>query len=451
MQQNVNIYGTMILIEFHFKELFVMQANIVSRSKSSFKIEIEVKYSSNMLEAEGLIQQALNKGGELATKEAMELHDTDGSPIMVCGSKFTSKGKEQKEFQTPYGPVTVNRYVYQSSKGGKTYAPMDINCRIINTSTPKFAKMISSKYANDAAPGVQRDLSENHERKVALSFIKNTVDAVGSIAEAKEEHWNYVLPEMPKAVKSISIGLDGTCLNMIDDGWREAMCGTIALFDRNGDRMHTIYTAASPEYGKDMFFTKLGEEVKRIVKKYPKASIVGLADGAASNWRFLGPKVDSLLIDFWHVSEYLSKASLAIFPEKAQQEEREEWLELTCHRLKHNVGAASRILNELKKHQKENKMLETNSKLLQATITYFTNHKEKMAYHKHVKSNMPIGSGVTEAACKTIVKQRMCKGAARWKDKGATTVLTLRSLHLTNARWDQFWNKYSQYGFQAAA
>ena len=53
-------------------------------------------------------------------------------------------------------------------------------------------------------------------------------------------------------------------------------------------------------------------------------------------------------------------------------------------------------------------------------MKYITNNKDKMAYSKHVASNMPIGSGVTEAACKTIVKQRMCKGAARWKDKGDT-------------------------------
>ena len=423
-----------------------MHTNIVSRSESSFKLEIEIPYSSNMLEAEEIIQQSINQGGVLATKEMMRLHDTDGSPINICGVKLTSKGKESKEFQTPYGPVEVLRHVYQSSGGGKTYVPMDIGCRIINTSTPKFAKMVASKYSCDAAPGVQRDLEENHGRSVALSFIKNIVDAVGAIAEIEEENWNYELPEMPKPVKTISIGLDGTCLNMQEDGWREAMCGTIALFDRKGNRMHTIYTAASPEYGKETFLNKLDLELERISALYPNAKTVGLADGAANNWAFLKSRVDSLLIDFWHATEYLSKASYAMFPNKNQANEREEWLEDACNKLKNNVGSATRILNDMLKHKRENKMSETSSKVLQAAITYITNNKDKMSYHKHVAANMPIGSGVTEAACKIIVKQRMCKGAARWKDKGATTVLTLRSLHLTNARWDQFWKKYSQYG-----
>ena len=74
-----------------------------------------------------------------------------------------------------------------------------------------------------------------------------------------------------------------------------------------------------------------------------------------------------------------------------------------------------------------------------------------MQYYKNTEMNMPIGSGVTESACKSLVKNRMCMGAARWKDNGATVVLTLRSLHITHGRWSQFWNKYSQYGYSVAA
>lgn len=428
-----------------------MRATIKSRTTSFFKLEIEIPYTANMLEAEEIVQQCLNEGGILATEEVMKLHDTDGSSISVCGNKLTSKGKESKKFQTPYGPVEVCRHVYQTSVGGQTYVPLDIGCRIINTSTPKFAKMISSKYACDAAPGVQRDLADNHNRQIALSFIKNTVDAVGVIAEAKEESWSYQLPDMPKAVKAISIGLDGTCLNMMEEGWREAMCGTIALFDNKGERMHTIYTAASPEYGKETFLNKLSLEVERIVSLYPKAKVLGIADGATSNWVFLKTRADYLLIDFWHVTEYLSKAASAIFASKNREVEREEWLESACHKLKHTVGGAARLLKELMDYEKEGKISRGGLKTLQSTITYISNNKDKMAYYKHVAANMPIGSGVTEAACKTLVKQRMCKGSARWKDTGATTVLTLRSLHLTNNRWDQFWKKYSQYGYQEAA
>lgn len=427
-----------------------MEAHIVSKSDNFIEVNIKIPRGKNILDSEELIQQSLNVAGCLATKETMEKFDTNGSPIIICGQKLTTKGKVGKKFQTPYGEVNIDRHVYQPPTGGSTYAPMDESCRIINTCTPKFAKMIASKYACDSAPGVQKDLRDNHNRPVAMSFIKNTTDAVGAIAEIKEENWNYEVPIMPKAVASISVGLDGTCLNMQDDGWREAMCGTIAFFDRQGERMHTIYTAASPEYGKETFLKKLSDEIERVKQRYPKISLVGLADGASSNWTFLKPKVDILTIDFWHVTEYLSTAASAIFPRKNQIEEKDVWLDEACHKLKHKVGGATRILNELKKHKKTKKFSPKNKEKLDSTITYLSNHKEKMAYHKNIATNKPIGSGVTEAACKTLVKQRMCKGAAKWRDQGASVVLTLRSLHMTTNRWDGFWNKYVKYGCEAA-
>ena len=45
---------------------------------------------------------------------------------------------------------------------------------------------------------------------------------------------------------------------------------------------------------------------------------------------------------------------------------------------------------------------------------------------------MPIGSGVTEAACKVLVKQRFCGSGMKWKEPGAAAVLSLRCLTYTN-------------------
>lgn len=428
-----------------------MNAEVVAQDDSSFTIVVKVPRNNSMLAAEEQLQISLNEAGSVGTKEILSQFDTDGSPIQIGECKLTSKGKEPKEYQTPYGPVEVDRYVYQGTKGGKTHVPLEIGARIIVTSTPKFAKMVSSKYACDSAPAVQRDLTDNHSRPIAVSYIKNLSDAVGTIALAKEESWTYSLPELPNRVASIAVGLDGTCLNMMEDGWREAMCGTIAFFDKNGDRMHTVYTASAPEYGKENFLNKFGNEVDNVIELFPKAPIVGLADGASSNWPFLEQYSDILMLDFWHATEYLAKAGQAMFPRKNQKEDRESWLDEACHRLKHKMGGASRLLNEMEEFEQRYKMSASNKEKLQKAITYFANQKGRMGYYKNVNAKMPIGSGVTEAACKSIVKQRMCKGSARWKDEGAAVVLTIRSIHMTNFRWEQFWSKYSQYGYQVAA
>jgi len=48
------------------------------------------------------------------------------------------------------------------------------------------------------------------------------------------------------------------------------------------------------------------------------------------------------------------------------------------------------------------------------------------------KKKYPIGSGVTEAACKVIVKQRLFNSGMKWKGQGAKAVLCLRSLNYTD-------------------
>src|SRR3954462_11631815 len=172
-----------------------MPATIVARSESSFTIQVEVPYGSSMLDAEETLQQRLNEAGTLATAEVLRRFDADGSPIQVGDTKLTSKGKLLKEYQTPYGVAPVERHVYQSSRGGKTYCPLDRNARIVVSSTPKFAKMVSHKYAEFGSARVIKDLAENHGRVVARCFVQDITDAVAAVALAKEEEWGYALPE----------------------------------------------------------------------------------------------------------------------------------------------------------------------------------------------------------------------------------------------------------------
>jgi len=119
--------------------------------------------------------------------------------------------------------------VYQRSVGGKTYCPLEREARIIVTSTPLFAKQVSSKMSSMAGKEVKNDLSENHSRVVSLSYIQRLSEAVGSVVQAKEEKWSYAQPEEDVQIATVGIGLDGTYMLMCEDGYREAMVGTLSL------------------------------------------------------------------------------------------------------------------------------------------------------------------------------------------------------------------------------
>ena len=503
-------------------------ATVITKKGNSITIQTTIELTGSMFEMETIIQSRINEVGLIATSEALSRFDTTGSQINIASMKLTSKGKVAKEYQTPYGSIIVERHVYQTTKGGKTFCPLDDRARIITSSTPKLAQMLSYKYASLSAVEVADDLSKNHGRKTIPSFVKQTAEMVASIAQATEESLEYEVPVQSDPITNISISLDGTCMlmrgtdkddpniratnklklitefniNNIDitdeikffqivheniivkgpkpaclshkiikkiihgeintldllldnmntsetGGYREAMTGNISLYNPDGERMHTIYLGATPEYGKAKFLSHLQNEVDKIKSKYPDAMYIGLADGAINNWEFLNPNTHCQILDFYHATEYLTGASYAF---STVESERKAWLHDACHELKHSDGAANNILIKMKEKAaniiNNKKISDTIKKKLSTAITYFTNQLPRMNYHKYTAQNLPIGSGVTEAACKTLIKQRLCRSGMRWNDKGAAIVLSLRSLVKTTNRWEQFWNKINYNGIQ---
>jgi hypothetical protein len=428
----------------------MMSAQIIDRTETAFTVQVTIPYNHSMLEFEEALQDRLNAAGALATQEGLRQFDTDGSPITIGSVTFTSKGQHPKDYQTPYGMTSIERHVYQSPQGGATYCPLDRDARIIVSSTPKFAKMVSSKYAEFGSARVRRDLRDNHGREISRCLVQDIADAVAAVALAKEEDWSYHLPKLETPPVAVALSLDGTCALMCEDGWRETMVGTISFYDRNGERQHTIYVAATPEYGKATFLGRLESEISQVKAKYPDAHYVGVADGAKANWEFLERHTDTQVVDFWHAAEYLGKAAAVLY--RGQPATRQSWTDTSCHTLKHEPEGGATILKQLKSLVKARPWAKENEDV-QRAITYFTNQSRagRMDYAARVAKKEPIGSGVTEAACKVIVKQRLCGSGMKWKESGAAAVLSLRCLNHTTGRWDQFWSKVDRWGFPVAA
>jgi hypothetical protein len=310
--------------------------------------------------------------------------------------------------------------------------------------------MIAHKYAEFGSARVIANLEENHRRRVARSFVQNVADAVAAVALAREVDWEYDLPEFDAPVATVTVGLDGTCMLMSKETWREAMVGTLGFYDKEGQRLHTINTAATPEYGKLTFFERFDREVDRAKAAHPAALYVGLADGSKDNWLYLETVTAEQVVDFYHVTTYLWSAAEALFARDG--EGLRPWVDQWCHRLKHEVGAAKALIADLaargaalgKKRLPE---------AVETALTYLRNQTQgaRLNYAELAGRNIPIGSGVTEAACKVLVKQRLCGSGMRWKDAGAAAVLSLRCLTYTTGRLSQFWGRIDREGFPVAA
>ena len=427
-----------------------MSVEVVSQSDQSVTIQVTFRLEGTMLQVEEGIQEALNEAGLVATEQKLRSFDTDGSPLMFGTVKLTSKGQFVQDYETPFGSVGVYRHVYQGNQGGKTYCPLEDRARLVLNATPKYAKTISFKYAEIGAEKVVADMRETTRRAISVRYVKMLGDAVGMMALAKEETWEYSLPKFENEVASVGVGVDGAYMLMKDDGWREAMAGSISLYNSRGERLHTICVGATPEYGKEKFRERFLRELNRVKSVCGDIPYVGLGDGAKDNWTFLTQHTDEQVLDFFHASEYVSNVASVLFKGKGRNIERKSWLQDRLHILKHEKGGSEKLRQEMEQllvdKSRKPRLTKGDQATITASITYFTNQKSRMEYWRYRESGYPIGSGVTEATCKTLIKSRFCGSGARWKDKGASFVLSIRSLRLTSQRWQQFWDKIDSQG-----
>ena len=419
-----------------------MSVEIIRQSSDSitFQVTLELQ-EQDFMKMEEKILEVCNEVGCQATARALKQHDVQGEVIYVNGLKHTARCLSDKKYQTPWGVVNVNRYVYQTSEGGRIYCPMEESTHIIHGSTPRFARMLSHKYASMNAGATKVDMEMNHGRALNRSFLQNVAETVSALAQATEEKDGYSVPEPDEPVSTIAMSMDGAMLNMGSEGWREAMVGNISLYNDEGERLHSVYFGASPEYGKASFKQRFEREATRIKALYPDATYIGIADGAKDNWPLLKKHTDHQLLDFYHATEYLAEAAEAVGSRHTGKPERIAWINQWCHVLRHEEGGAQHVLKELERLGRRHKLSQKIKESVTDAIRYFTNHIPLMDYAFHESRHWPVGSGVTEAACKTLIKQRFCQAGMRWKTPGIKTVLSLRSLVLTKDRWRQFWDK----------
>lgn len=426
------------------------------------EVEVLVPSGASMLEAEECLMAAVNKAGAQVTGSLLEARDADGRPLTREGRRLTAKAKKEvRHVETPYGCVVVERWAYQSSLGGVCHYPLDEAVSLIGAATPKFAQMVSRKMVEMPAAEVVRDLRANHSRSVSVDFVQRLTGLVGALAEAAVPvSQGASLPPADK-VATVSVGVDGACVLMGSrapdagavDGrkdrvreWRVAMVGAITLHDAAGERLGSIYTATAPpedkSEGKSAFWAQMEREVAAVRERYPQAFYVGVSDGAADLVPWLTRHTDKLVLDFYHASGYLHAAGGAFEHEVPKGEPAGWWTQEACSRLKHEEGAAAGLLEALDRRLRSRRALSSaNREAVEKAATYFRNNLDRMDYADCHAAGLPIGSGVTEAACKLLVKKRLCGPGMTWGFTMAGHILKLRSLaHSAGERWTGLWH-----------
>jgi len=212
----------------------------------------------------------------------------------------------------------------------------------------------------------------------------------------------------------------------------------VSFYDADGERLDTIRFARMPEAKKATLKSMLSAEVHAALTQRPELTVVKVADGTKDNWSYLDALVPEgeARVDFYHAAEQLKAALDAAYGEN-HPKGKVQFEKLRHVLLEDDDGVAKviRALIYLRDRHRRRKRIAT-------VLGYFRRNRHRMDYAEALARGLPIGSGVVEAACKTLATQRLKRSGMRWRHAGGQAILTLRAL-VQSHRFEHAWRLLS--------
>jgi hypothetical protein len=166
---------------------------------------------------------------------------------------------------------------------------------------------------------------------------------------------------------------------------------------------------------------------------------IGVTDGGnglEERLRENFPRVEVVILDFFHPAERLTGLARQLHPEdEARAEEQaRQWRQL----LKDEGGAVlGSVLSEWDWPKRPGL-----TAAVAEVVGYLGRHAHRMEYPEYLAKGWCIGSGAVESACKTVVGQRLKLAGMRWGEDGADAVCHLRALYRSEkGQWESFWRR----------
>lgn len=317
--------------------------------------------------------------------------------------------------------------------------------------SPGLARMRAGAHEPFAA--AHRDLAELAGLELTAKRVERSAEAAGArirVAAQREAGallgGTLVPASSASPIETLYITIDGTGVPTVPretagrpgkgpDGrarTREAKLGCLFTTSRLDDDGRPVRDPGSMSYvavieSAERFGELLyAEAVRRGVDRAARVVVIG--DGARWIWNLAGEHFPGAvgIVDLYHAREHLHEiARLALPDDRA-------WLDARLAEL--DAGAIEALLAALAGLHATDGVADRLAEL----TGYFANNRERMRYGRFRTLGLFLGSGVVEAACKTLVGGRLKQSGMRWTVRGAESIISLRCAE-ASGRWDEVW------------
>lgn len=401
-----------------------------------------------MEEALAEVKRELGERLQRAWIEQQQPNGENRPACCGCGGSARFLGSRERLLVTRHGECSFTRRYYHCAACRHGFAPLDRRLGLDDHATSPQVRVWAAELGGQGTflQGLQR-LTTFTDVRVSESTLTRLAVEVGrrlraaELCEADQILAGEALPRRTNwRPERLYLSLDGA-MAPLREAWKRdgslgnlqcrwGECKTAVCYETRLDadgkpvvaRRH--YTATLEPVG---IFERLVVGLAYQCGSDQATQKVVLADGQAYNWRIAEeyfPEAIQIL-DWYHGTEHLHQVARVCLGEEG--EVAKQWVAARKDELmRDQVAEVSRAILTLPSPNEEAEQVRA------ATWGYVERNAERMRYGTFAKAGYQIASGVMEAACKTVVHQRLDQSGMHWRRETAEAIVALRANRLSD-------------------
>jgi hypothetical protein len=401
---------------------------------------------------------AMHRSGAVLLSLVLSQDQPDASSVACdCGQQARYHSQRKRRVLTALGEAEIERAYYYCPQCHQGQCPRDRELKIVDTDySPGVRRMLAVVGSETSFDRGRTQLELLAGLTVTRKAVERHAEAIGGdIAKREQTQIQRALQlDLPVVVGPripiLYIEMDGTSVPVVlaetEDRQgkngeqahsREVKLGAVftqTTVDEEGrplrDEASTTYTGAiepAEQFGRRLYSEAWERGWSRADKK------VVLGDGAVWIWNIADREFPGAIqiVDLYHAREHLWDLAGQVF---ADDKEKKRWGARMQAAL--DAGKIEQIVRILRSFPAPHPDL---AETLRTEADYFERNAQRMRYPVFRQQKLFVGSGVIEAACRTVIAQRLKLSGMFWTVRGANAIIALRCCRL-NARFDDYWD-----------
>ena len=431
-----------------------------------FRLTHQFRYQTaspkEFFEFETALQRLLCEMGRILVQwklnslDSRNSHDLPRSLLYQRDAYQRKRLSPTRNLNCLFGKIRIWRWLYEPSEGLglSCLFPLELQLGIVaGVATPALANRVALLSADLTQRQLLEVLRSQHQVHWGAETLRKTVAAMaeGLSPFRHQAQVAKLLNLLKQAAATVGprkiqlvVGRDGIMLPIRGlTKYKEGATATVSVYNRWGKRLGTVYLGQMPEELQVSLSDELTQLLTDVLGQWKGVPLrlSYITDAGFHPTEYFQSVLSRMpdpqqpgkylewewVVDYYHACQYISNLAQVIF---GPGREAYTWAAKMRRTLKEKPGGVFRVLRSAGQLRAIRGLVGEESDY-ESAYRYLHRHARWMNYAERRRLLVPIGSGVTEAACKIVFTQRFKCAGMKWGVEIGASILAMRVIVLS--------------------